>query len=104
MLLTTGKIAKICEVAPRTVGKWCDTGVLKSFRLPHSKDRRVHIDDFNSFLRDNGMEILIESEYSELNISNGSICRPDGTTINLFGNNFHVTESGRILGWEELCS
>src|SRR5688500_1648862 len=39
-VLTTGKVAKICNVAPRTVSKWFDVGVLDGYRIPGSKDRR----------------------------------------------------------------
>lgn len=38
---TTGDVAKICEVAPRTVTKWFDSGLLKGYKVPISKDRRI---------------------------------------------------------------
>ena len=40
-VLTTGEVAKICNVAPRTVSKWFDTGALTGYRIPGSKDRRI---------------------------------------------------------------
>ena len=40
-ILTTGEVAKICNVAPRTVSKWFDTGQLRGYRIPGSKDRRI---------------------------------------------------------------
>lgn len=40
-ILTTGEVAKICKVAPRTVSKWFDSGQLKGYRIPGSKDRRI---------------------------------------------------------------
>lgn len=40
-ILTTGEVAKICNVAPRTVSKWFDTGSLRGYRIPGSKDRRI---------------------------------------------------------------
>lgn len=40
-ILTTGQIAKICKVAPRTVSKWFDSGRLKGYRVPGSQDRRI---------------------------------------------------------------
>ena len=40
-VLTTGDVAKICNVAPRTVSKWFDSGQLKGYRIPGSKDRRI---------------------------------------------------------------
>src|SRR4051812_28109101 len=38
-VLTTGEVAKICNVAPRTVSKWFDSGALHGYRIPGSKDR-----------------------------------------------------------------
>lgn len=48
--LTTGDIALICEVAPRTVSKWIDGGVLKGKKLPMSNDRRVERSDLIAFM------------------------------------------------------
>ncbi len=39
---TTGQVAKRLGVAPRTVCKWVDSGRLLGFKLPGSKDRRIH--------------------------------------------------------------
>ena len=39
-VFTTGQVAKICKVAPRTVSKWFDTGRLRGYRIPGSQDRR----------------------------------------------------------------
>ena len=33
-VLTTGEVAKICNVAPRTVSKWFDSGQLQKLGLP----------------------------------------------------------------------
>lgn len=56
-LWTTGQIARACGCCPRTVTKWIDSGKLKGFRLPHSKDRRIRPEDVANFLRDNGMPV-----------------------------------------------
>lgn len=53
--LTTGQISKITGNAPRTVSNWIDSGLLKGYRVPSSKDRRVRPDDLVDFLRRNGM-------------------------------------------------
>src|SRR5512140_1444860 len=42
-VLTTGEVAKICNVAPRTVSKWFDSGSLKGYKIPGSKDRRIPV-------------------------------------------------------------
>lgn len=48
-VLTTGQIAKYCNVAPQTISKMIDSGQLRGFRLPGSMDRRVHFNDFVKF-------------------------------------------------------
>jgi len=55
---STGDIAQLCGVAPRTVCKWIDTGQLKGFRIPGSKDRRVTQASLESFMRSIGMETV----------------------------------------------
>ncbi len=50
-VLTTGEVAKICNVAPRTVSKWFDSGRLKGYRIPGSKDRRIPINELARFMK-----------------------------------------------------
>ena len=54
-VLTTGEVAKICNVAPRTVSKWFDSGQLKGYRIPGSKDRRIPLDELTRFMRSHGI-------------------------------------------------
>ncbi len=54
-VLTTGDVAKICNVAPRTVSKWFDTGQLKGYRIPGSKDRRIPMDELVRFMKSHNM-------------------------------------------------
>jgi excisionase family DNA binding protein len=54
---TTGEIAKICNVAPRTVSKWFDSGKLRGYRIPGSRDRRVPVDQLISFMRAHNMPL-----------------------------------------------
>ncbi len=56
-VFTTGSAAAVCAVAARTVSKWCDTGQLKHFRIPGSKDRRILRKDFMEFLRLHGLDL-----------------------------------------------
>ena len=51
-VLTTGEVAKICNVAPRTVSKWFDSGTLGGYRIPGSKDRRIPVTELRKFMRD----------------------------------------------------
>lgn len=50
-ILTTGEVAKICNVAPRTVSKWFDSGQLRGYRIPGSKDRRIPLNALMKFMK-----------------------------------------------------
>ncbi|MHC4457282.1 MAG: helix-turn-helix domain-containing protein [Planctomycetota bacterium] len=54
-VLTTGEVAKICNVAPRTVSKWFDSGQLKGYRIPGSKDRRIPVSELMRFMKVHNM-------------------------------------------------
>ncbi len=54
-VLTTGEVAKICNVAPRTVSKWFDSGSLRGYRIPGSKDRRIPVGELMKFMRAHGI-------------------------------------------------
>lgn len=54
-VLTTGEVARICNVAPRTVSKWFDSGALKGYRIPGSKDRRIPASELIKFMRAHGI-------------------------------------------------
>jgi excisionase family DNA binding protein len=56
-VLTTGEVAKICKVAPRTVTKWFDSGQLRGYRIPGSKDRRIPVGQLVRFMRQNSMPL-----------------------------------------------
>ena len=49
-VLTTGQVAEICSVAPRTVTKWFDSGQLKGYRIPGSRDRRIPTSELIRFM------------------------------------------------------
>ncbi len=54
-ILTTGDVARICHVAPRTVSKWFDNGQLRGYRIPGSKDRRIPLSELIRFMKVNNM-------------------------------------------------
>ena len=56
-VLTTGEVAKVCNVAPRTVSKWFDTGELRGYRIPGSKDRRIPLNELVRFMKAYGMPL-----------------------------------------------
>ena len=47
--LTTGEVARLFDVATRTVTRWFDTGYIKGWRIPGSKDRRFVIAELIAF-------------------------------------------------------
>lgn len=66
LLLTTGEVARFCEVAPRTVNGWIDSGILDGFRLPGSKDRRVRVDVLYTFMKTGGFPLAGVCRYMRL--------------------------------------
>lgn len=67
-VFTTGQVAKICKVAPRTVSKWFDSGRLKGYRIPGSQDRRIPREQLIRFLKEHGMPLgeLEEEEWHKV--------------------------------------
>ncbi len=80
-VLTTGDVAKICNVAPRTVSKWFDSGQLKGYRIPGSKDRRIPLTELIRFMKAHNMptEALSVGKLRVLLVGNG-----DAASANLF--------------------
>lgn len=58
-VLTTGDVARICNVAPRTVSKWFDNGQLKGYRIPGSKDRRIPVSELIRFMKVHNMPAAV---------------------------------------------
>ena len=54
-VLTTGQVARICNVAPRTVTKWFDSGQLRGYRIPGSRDRRIPAAELARFMKSHNM-------------------------------------------------
>ena len=52
---TTGEIAKICNVSPRTVSSWFDRGRLNGYYIPGSRDRRITHESLIEFMKENKM-------------------------------------------------
>lgn len=54
---SSGDVAKICNVTPRTIIRWISAGKLNSFKLPGRGNNRVAEDDLIAFLHANQMPI-----------------------------------------------
>jgi len=71
-VFTTGEVARICKVAPRTVSKWFDSGRLKGYRIPGGQDRRIPRANLIQFLKDHNFpmdELEAESKTQVLLIA-----------------------------------
>jgi two-component system response regulator RpaA len=63
-VFTTGDVARICNVAARTANKWFDCGLLKGYRIPVSKDRRVPVEELKRFMMENNIPMdMFPAEY-----------------------------------------
>ena len=78
-ILTTGQVAQICKVAPRTVTKWFDTGQLKGYRIPGGRDRRIPASELIRFMKTHNMPtdqlehdkirvLIIDSDWQSANL------------------------------------
>ncbi|MHC4520868.1 MAG: helix-turn-helix domain-containing protein [Planctomycetota bacterium] len=78
-VLTTGDVAKICNVAPRTVSKWFDSGQLKGYRIPGSKDRRIPLNELLRFMKAHNMptEAVPVGKLRVLIVDNGERSKAD---------------------------
>ncbi|WP_371194763.1 helix-turn-helix domain-containing protein [Glaciecola sp. SC05] len=54
---SSGEIASICDVTPRTVIRWIGAGRLNAFKLPGRGNNRVNETDLFAFLTQNNMPI-----------------------------------------------
>ncbi len=74
-ILTTGEVARICKVAPRTVSKWFDSGELGGYRIPGSKDRRIPRDELLVFMDKHGIPrgVLESDKQRALIVSKGAL-------------------------------
>lgn len=91
-VLTTGEVAKICNVAPRTVSKWFDSGKLRGYRIPGSKDRRIPLDQLVRFMRAhniplNGLEsgstrvLIVEADQNVSDLLAAALSRDAGFEV-----------------------
>lgn len=100
-VLTTGEVARICRVAPRTVSKWFDSGQLKGYRIPGSKDRRIPREQLIRFMRAHGMPLkgmevgvtrvlVVDDEYELANVLRTSLERELGYAVKVATNAFEA--------------
>ncbi len=99
-VLTTGEVAKICNVAPRTVSKWFDAGHLRGYRIPGSKDRRIPLQQLIRFMRAHGLPLngLDQSQLVMLIFdADAGWCNTLATAIRQDGADYEVATAASAL-------
>lgn len=100
-VLTTGEVAKICNVAPRTVSKWFDTGKLRGYRIPGSKDRRIPLPQLIRFMQAHGIPLngldtgvtrilMIAADRNESDLLADALKRDGGYEVTIAQSAFHA--------------
>jgi excisionase family DNA binding protein len=62
-VLTTGDVARLCNVSARTVQNWFDKGHLKGYKIPGTKIRRIPPAELIEFMKRNGMPFALVLDY-----------------------------------------
>jgi len=105
-VLTTGQVARICNVAPRTVSKWFDSGQLRGYRIPGSKDRRIPLAQLIRFMRAHsiplaGLEtgqthlLIVDNDADLTRVLKESLEADGGYQVSIAGT---VFEAGVLIG------
>lgn len=100
-VLTTGQVAKICNVAPRTVSKWFDSGQLRGYRIPGSKDRRIPLEQLIRFMRAHGIPLdgletsqtrvlIVDAEAALVNLLEQALVSDQGYEVKTAGSGFQA--------------
>ena len=100
-ILTTGQVAQICHVAPRTVTKWFDSGQLKGYRIPGSRDRRIPASELIRFMKVHDLPIdtleagkvrilLIDSDWEMASMSQKAIETIDNYEVHAAHSSFEA--------------
>lgn len=98
-ILTTGQVAQICKVAPRTVTKWFDTGQLKGYRIPGGRDRRIPAAELIRFMKMHNMPtdqlerdkvriLIIDSDWQMANTLAESLRRNPSFSVDIANSGF----------------
>lgn len=55
-MLTTGEVARLCDVHARTVRRWSDQGILKAYRIGPRGERRFRREDVAVFFLERAIQ------------------------------------------------
>lgn len=53
--MTTTEVAKLFGFSAHLVRKWCDQGIIRSWKIPGSRHRRIEEKDLLAFAREHGL-------------------------------------------------
>lgn len=101
VVYTTGDVSRLFGVAPRTVGKWMEKGLLKGYRIPGTMDRRFTPQNVRDFAREHGLPLAAVPESARV-LCVGNL--PAGLAEAIGAAGFEVAsaasvfEAGRSLG------
>jgi ssDNA-binding Zn-finger/Zn-ribbon topoisomerase 1 len=96
--LTSGQVAKLCGVAPRTVSNWMEKGILRGWRIPGSQDRRFLPEVVARFIQDNGMPMPDELRpFAPKAAETTQECPKCGGYLSRVGSEFHCV--AKACGW-----
>jgi len=54
-VLTTSEVSRICNVSPRTVCRWFDSGQLRGYRIIATRGRRIPVTELVRFIKAHNM-------------------------------------------------
>ena len=57
---STGEVAEICKVSQQTIIRCFDAGLIRGFRVPGSRFRRVPHEELIRFMSDNGIDTALQ--------------------------------------------
>ena len=107
-VLTTGEVASLCKVAPRTVSKWFDSGRLKGYRIPGSKDRRIPLDQLIRFMKAhdiplNGLEpggtrvLIAEADSDMADLLSSALSKEGGYEVQVARSAFEAGAAAEVF-------
>ncbi|MEZ6060791.1 MAG: response regulator [Planctomycetaceae bacterium] len=105
-VLTSGEVAKLCNVNFRTVLRWIERGALPAYKLPGRGDNRIRTQDFLDFLashqmpvpeqfRPNSKRILVVDDEAHMARSIRRVLKNEGYDVKTAEDGFRA---GTLLG------
>lgn len=98
---TIGEVVRVLRLAPRTVTRWFDTGLLEGYRFPKG-ERRVSRDSLLTLMRSKGIPVYHGREAFRIVLI--AVSWPVSRLVqSLFGDRTSVAEATSIFHAGQLC-